>query len=180
MGIAGLPVRSVQSCWVAFMVFVSMLWHWRALWHQCNSAMFVRCASSTLQKALSWVRTASHRNKSNVYASPLACAAIMAFLIILRHIVFTGVLPPCNMNSREGGLGGGANNLGMSGWYRTIMIGCGSNVVTTFDHQKGWGWLRCGCHLLHNVVMGTLQIIKNTSHSGKHTPVGRIQYAFDR
>ena len=51
---------------------------------------------------------ASRRSKSNVYVSLLAyCAAIMAFLIILRQIIFIEVFPPCNMSSREGGLRGG-------------------------------------------------------------------------
>jgi len=68
----------------------------------------------------------------------------------------------------------------MRGWYRTIVIDCGSNVVSAFDRHRGWDWLRCGCHLVHNVVMGSLQVIKNMSHIGEHTPAGRIQRALDR
>ena len=36
----------------------------------------------------------------------------MVFLTILRQIVFTEVLAPCNMSSREGGLLGGAGQPG--------------------------------------------------------------------
>ena len=72
------------------------------------------------------------------------------------------------------------DNLGMCGWYRAIVTNCCSNIVSAFDHHRGWGWLRCGCHLLHNVVMGCLQVIKNMSHIGEHTPVGRIQRAVDQ
>ena len=60
------------------------------------------------------------------------------------------------------------DNLGMHGWYRIIMTNCGSNVVSAFEHHRGWDWLRCGCHLLHNVVMGasklsrTCPIVANT------------------
>ena len=63
-------------------------------------------------KALFWVQVASYRNNSNVYVSPLACyATIMAFLTILRQIVFTKVFPLCNMNSHEGGLRGAVGQL---------------------------------------------------------------------
>ena len=72
------------------------------------------------------------------------------------------------------------DHLGMCGWYRTIVTDCGSNVVSAFDRHRGWDWLRCGCHLVHNVVMGSLQDIKNMSHIGVHTAVGRIQCALDR
>ena len=72
------------------------------------------------------------------------------------------------------------DSLGMRGWYRTIVTDCGSNVVSAFDRHRGWDWLRCGCHLVHNVVMGSLQVIKNMSHIGEHTPEGRIQRALDR
>ena len=71
------------------------------------------------------------------------------------------------------------DNLGISGWYQTMVTDCGSNVVTTFTHQRGWDWLRCGCHLLQNIIMGSLQVIENMSHSGEHTLVGRIQCALD-
>ena len=36
------------------------------------------------------------------------------------------------------------------------------------------------CDLLHNVVMGSLQVIKNMSHTGEHASAGRIQRALDR
>ena len=72
------------------------------------------------------------------------------------------------------------DNLGMRGWYRTIVTDYGSNVVSAFDRHRGWDWLRCRCHLLHNIVMGSLQVIKNMSHTGEHTPAGRIQRALDR
>ena len=72
------------------------------------------------------------------------------------------------------------DKLGMTGWYRTIVTDCGSNVVSAFNRHRGWDWLRCGCHLLHNVVMGSLQVIKNMSHTGEHTPAGRMQRALDR
>ena len=72
------------------------------------------------------------------------------------------------------------DNLGMHGWYRTIVTDCGLNVVSAFDCHRGWDWLRCGCHLVHNVVMASLQVIKNMSHTGEHTSAGRIQCALDR
>ena len=71
------------------------------------------------------------------------------------------------------------DSLGMSGWYQTIAIDYSSNVVPAFDCHKGWDWLRCRCHLLHNIIMGSPQVIKNMSHSDKHTSVGRIQCALD-
>ena len=72
------------------------------------------------------------------------------------------------------------DNLGMRGWYRTIVTDGGSNVVSAFDRHRGWDWLRCGCHLLHNVVMGSFQVIKNMSHTDEHTLAGRIHRALDR
>ena len=68
----------------------------------------------------------------------------------------------------------------MCGWYRTIATDYGSNVVSAFNRHRGWDWLRCGCHLVHNVVMGSLQVIKNMSHTSEHTSAGRIQRALDR
>ena len=127
------------------------------------------------RKALFWVHAASRRNKSNVYVSHwLAVLTSWPFLLFC-DIIFTKVFALCNMNRREGGLRGGElDNLGMRGWYRTIVADCGSNVVSAFDHHRGWDWLRCGCHCLHSVVMGSLQVIKNMSHTGEHTPARRI------
>ena len=70
------------------------------------------------------------------------------------------------------------DNLGIRGWYRTIVTDCSSNLITAFDHYGGWDWLRYGCHLLHNVIMGSLQVLKNMSH-GKHTLARTIQHALD-
>ena len=48
------------------------------------------------------------------------------------------------------------DKLNMKGWFRTIVTDGGSNVKGAFDHVGGWGWLRCGCHVLHNVVCAGL------------------------
>ena len=59
----------------------------------------------TVEKRYFWAHAKSRRNDSNAYVSPLACyAAIMAFLTVLRQIVFTKIFPLCNMNSHKGGL----------------------------------------------------------------------------
>ena len=51
VGIVGSLVLSMQSYWVAFMVFVSMLWHWCTPWRNCNSARLGRCRSPILWKS---------------------------------------------------------------------------------------------------------------------------------
>ena len=59
-------------------------------------------------KALFWAHIVSHRNKSNVHVSRwLAVLTSWPFLLFC-DIIFNEVFALCNMNSREGGLRGGA------------------------------------------------------------------------
>ena len=51
VGIAGLLVLSMQSCWVAFMFFVSTLWHLCTPWRHRDSARFGRYSFPVLQKS---------------------------------------------------------------------------------------------------------------------------------
>ena len=44
------------------------------------------------------------------------------------------------------------DDLKMQGWYRQIVTDCGSNAKSAFQRDKVWDWMRCACHLLHNVV----------------------------
>ena len=44
------------------------------------------------------------------------------------------------------------DGLQMTGWYRQIVTDCGSNAKSAFRRDNIWDWMRCACHLLHNVV----------------------------
>ena len=44
------------------------------------------------------------------------------------------------------------DDLKMTGWYRQIVTDCGSNAKSAFARAEVWDWMRCACHLLHNVV----------------------------
>lgn len=44
------------------------------------------------------------------------------------------------------------DDLQMTGWYRQIVTDCGSNAKSAFKRDHVWDWMRCACHLLHNVV----------------------------
>lgn len=44
------------------------------------------------------------------------------------------------------------DDLRMQGWYRQIVTDCGSNAKSAFRRDQVWDWMRCACHLLHNVV----------------------------
>lgn len=44
------------------------------------------------------------------------------------------------------------DELKMTGWYRQIVTDCGSNAKGAFKRDHVWDWMRCACHLLHNVV----------------------------
>ena len=44
------------------------------------------------------------------------------------------------------------DDLKMTGWYKQIVTDCGSNAKSAFRRDKVWDWMRCACHLLHNVV----------------------------
>ena len=131
-------------------------------------------------KALFWVHTASRKNKSNVYVShwlavltswPFLMFCDISFLLKSLHYAIRTVM---NEVCKEE-----LDNLGMRGWYQTIVTDYGSNIVSAFDRHRGWGWQRYGCQLLHNVVMGSIQVIKNMSHIGKHTLARRIKRALD-
>ena len=44
------------------------------------------------------------------------------------------------------------DDLKMTGWYKQIVTDCGMNAKSAFQRDKVWDWMRCACHLLHNVV----------------------------
>ena len=45
--------------------------------------------------------------------------------------------------------------------FPAIVTDCGGNVAKAFNTTLQWDWLRCGCHLIHNVVNAGLESLKN-------------------
>ena len=72
------------------------------------------------------------------------------------------------------------DKLGMKGWFRTIVTDGGSNVKSAFDRAGGWDWLRCGCHVLHNVVCHGLTWVQQMGEPHPQSPAGRMHRALCR
>ena len=64
--------------------------------------------------------------------------------------------------------------------FPAIVTDCGGNVAKAFDCTLQWDWLRCGCHLLHNVVKTRLDSLKNHALNPAQTMAAPLQEALDR
>ena len=63
-------------------------------------------------KVLFWAHTTSRTNKWNVYVSHWLAVLTLWVFLLFCDIIFTEVFALCNINSREGGLRGGAGQPG--------------------------------------------------------------------
>ena len=72
------------------------------------------------------------------------------------------------------------DKLNMKGWFRTIVTDGGSNVKGAFDRAGGWDWLRCACHVLHNVVCAGLTWVQRMGEPHPQSPAGRMHRALSR
>ena len=64
--------------------------------------------------------------------------------------------------------------------FPTIVTDCGGNVAKAFNTTLEWDWLRCGCHLIHNVVKAGLDSLKNHALNPAQTMAATLQEALDR
>ena len=64
--------------------------------------------------------------------------------------------------------------------FTAIVTDCGGNVAKAFNTTLQWDWLRCGCHLIHNVVNAGLESLKNHAANSAQPTAARVQEALDR
>ena len=64
--------------------------------------------------------------------------------------------------------------------FPSIVTDCGGNVAKAFNTTLQWDWLRCGCHLLHNVVKAALDALKNNPADPTQAMAALLQEALDR
>ena len=64
--------------------------------------------------------------------------------------------------------------------FPAIVTDCGGNVAKAFNSTLQWDWLRCGCHLIHNVVKAGLDSLKNHALNPAQTMAATLQEALDR
>ena len=64
--------------------------------------------------------------------------------------------------------------------FPAIVTDCGGNVAKAFNSTLEWDWLRCGCHLIHNVVKAGLDSLKNHALNPAQTMAATLQEALDR
>ena len=64
--------------------------------------------------------------------------------------------------------------------FLAIVTDCGANVAKTFNTTLQWDWLRCGCHLLNNVVKAGLDALKNNAANLAQATNALVQEALDR
>ena len=68
-------------------------------------------------------------------------------------------------------------DMGLSPEYPTFVTDCGGNVAAAFDGGemkearkegavKEYDWMRCSCHLFHNVVTAGLKKVENLGRQG--------------
>ena len=64
--------------------------------------------------------------------------------------------------------------------FPTIVTDCGGNIAKAFNTTLQWDWLRCGCHLIHNVVNAGLESLKNHAVNPTQAIAAMVQEALDR
>ena len=64
--------------------------------------------------------------------------------------------------------------------FLAIVTDCGGNVAKAFNTNLQWDWLRCRCHLLHNVVKAGLDALKKIVANPAQTTATLVQEALDR
>ena len=64
--------------------------------------------------------------------------------------------------------------------FPAIVTDCGGNVAKAFNSTLQWDWLRCGCHLIHNVVKAGLDCLKNNAANPAQQSAVTLQEALDR
>ena len=64
--------------------------------------------------------------------------------------------------------------------FPAIVTDCGGNVAKAFNTTLQWDWLRCGCHLIHNVVNAGLETLKNHAANPAQATAAMVQEALDR
>ena len=64
--------------------------------------------------------------------------------------------------------------------FLAIITDCGGNVANAFNTTLQWDWLRCGCHLTHNVVNAGLESLKNHAANPAQPTAVRVQKALDK
>ena len=64
--------------------------------------------------------------------------------------------------------------------FLAIVTNCKGNVAKDFNTTLQWDWLRCGCHLLHNVVKAGWDNLKNNAANPAQTTAALEQETLDR
>ena len=69
---------------------------------------------------------------------------------------------------------------GLNVAFPAIVTDCGANMRKAFNNTLQWDWLRCGCHLIHNVVTAGFTTLRNNAHNPAQTEAKKCQQALDR
>ena len=69
---------------------------------------------------------------------------------------------------------------GLNVAFPAIVTDCGANMRKAFNNTLQWDWLRCGCHLIHNVVTAGFTTLQNNAHNPAQTEARKCQQALDR
>ena len=64
--------------------------------------------------------------------------------------------------------------------FPAVVTDCAGNVAKAFNTTLQWDWLRCGCHLIHNVVNAGLESLKNHASNPAQPIAAMVQEVLDR
>ena len=64
--------------------------------------------------------------------------------------------------------------------FPVIVTDCAVNMRKAFNNTLRWDWLRCGCHLIHNVVTAGFTSLKNNAQNPAQIEARKCQQALDR
>ena len=64
--------------------------------------------------------------------------------------------------------------------YPTMVTDCAQNMRKAFNTTLQWDWVRCGCHLIHNVVSEGFKTVKNHAQNSAQHRARDYQQAIER
>lgn len=64
--------------------------------------------------------------------------------------------------------------------YPAIVTDCAQNMRKAFNTTLQWDWVRCGCHLVHNVVADGFKSMKNHAQNAAQHHARDCQEALER
>ena len=69
---------------------------------------------------------------------------------------------------------------GLNVAFPAIVIDCKANMRKAFNNTLQWDCLRCGCHLVHNVVTASFTTTRNNAHNPAQNDMRKFQQALDK